>query len=260
MSEKPPGLDSMTNGWSPRTLVVGGSRGIGRAVVLRLARAGAPVALAYRSNQELAQDSAKAAAGLGSSPILIQGDVSRDAPRIVGEAAAGLGGLDLVVVTAVPIIVGSVAGVTYDEFRTAMDVVVWGTQQTVLSARPYLAATGGSAVVVGSLGSEYYARYYGALGPAKAALDGLVRYLAAELGPEGLRVNGVSPCLVDDPGSDHDAPEVAAFLQTTARRTPLRRLATPDDVAGTILALASPACSFVTGEVLRVDGGYSLLA
>ena len=95
-----------------------------------------------------------------------------------------------------------------DEFRTAMDVVVWGTQQVVLAARPYLAASAGSAVVVGSLGSEYYARYYGALGPAKAALDGLVRYLGAELGPDGVRVNGVSPCLVDDPGSAHDAPEV----------------------------------------------------
>lgn len=248
------------NGWCPRTLVIGGSRGIGRAVVLRLARAGAPLAVAFRSGREAAEETAKAAAEFGGGPVLLKGDVSRDAARIVGDAAAELGGLDLVVVTAVPIVVGPVARVTYDEFRTAMDVVVWGTQQAVLSARPHLAASGGSAVVVGSLGSEYYARYYGALGPAKAALDGLVRYLGAELGPDGVRVNGVSPCLVDDPGSAHDAPEVAQFLDATARRTPLRRLATPDDVAGAILALASPACSFVTGEVLRVDGGYSLLA
>lgn len=253
-------MDTMTTEWSPRTLVVGGSRGVGRAVVLRLSRAGAPVALAFRSNRELAQDSAKAAAGLGSIPMLIEGDVSRDAPRIVGEAAAGLGGLDLVVVTAVPLIVGPIAEVTHDEFRTAMDVVVWGAQQVVLSARPHLAASGGSAVVVSSLGSESYARYYGALGPAKAALDGLVRYLAAELGPDGVRVNGVSPSLIADPDTAHDAPEVTGFHQSVARRTPLRRLATPDDVAGPILALASPACSFVTGETLRIDGGYSLLA
>jgi enoyl-[acyl-carrier-protein] reductase (NADH) len=131
---------------------------------------------------------------------------------------------------------------------------------TVVAARPHLAASGGSAVAVSSLGSWRYAGYYGALGPAKAALESTVRYLAAEFGRDGIRVNGVSPCLVDDLQHVADAPEVAAFMEATARRTPLRRLATPDDIAGTILALASPACAFVTGEVLKVDGGYSLLA
>lgn len=243
-----------------RTLVVGGSRGIGRAVVLRLARAGAPLVMAFRTDTEQAEETAAAAAALGSTPTLVQGDLAQDGARIAAEAVAALGGLDLLVVTAVPVITGPVASVTHEEFRRAMDVVVWGAQQVIVAARPSLAHSAGSVVLVSSLGAESYARYYGALGPAKAALEALVRYLAAEFGPDGVRVNAVSPCLIDDPRHQADAPQVATFLEATARRTPLRRLATPDDVAGVIVALASPDCSFVTGEVLRVDGGYSVLA
>ena len=246
--------------WAPRTLVVGGSRGIGRATVLRLAGRGAPVALAFQGNADRATETAKEAVDAGGRVTLLQGDIASDAASLVDGAVAALGGLDLAVVTAVPVITGRLAAVTHEQFRRAMDVVVWGVQQTVLAARPHLAATGGSAVAVSSLGSWQYAGYYGALGPAKAALESTIRYLAAELGRDGVRVNGVSPCLIDDLQHVAEAPEVAAFMAATAKRTPLRRLATPDDIARTILALASPECAFVTGEVVKVDGGYSLLA
>lgn len=246
--------------WAPRTLLIGGSRGIGRATILRLAAAGARTAIGYQAGTAQAEQTAKEAAALGAEPILLQGDIAVDAASLVDEAAERLGGLDLLVVTAVPLITGRVATVTHEEFRTAMDVVVWGVQQGVLAARPHLARSGGSAVAVSSLGSWLYASYYGALGPAKAALESTVRYLAAELGRDGVRVNAVSPSLVDDPQHLADAPEVAAFLEAAARRTPLRRLATPDDVAAVILALGSPDFGLVTGEVLKVDGGYGLLA
>ena len=250
----------MSTAWAPRTLVVGGSRGIGRATVLRLARLGAPVALAFQGNVDRAEETAKEAAGAGGHITLLRGDIASDASRLVDDAAAALGGLDLLVVTAVPVITGRIASVTHEQFQRAMDVVVWGVQQAVVAARPHLAASGGSAIAVSSLGSWQYAGYYGALGPAKAALESTIRYLAAELGRDGVRVNGVSPCLIDDLQHVAEAPEVAAFMEATAKRTQLRRLATPDDIAGTILALASPDCAFVTGEVLKVDGGYSLLA
>jgi NAD(P)-dependent dehydrogenase (short-subunit alcohol dehydrogenase family) len=247
-------------GWAPRTLVVGGSRGIGRATVLRLAAAGASTAIAYRRDTEGAQETAKEAAARGGLAVLLQGDVATDAASLVEEAAERLGGLDFVVVTAVPVITGRMGAVSAEEFHRAMDVVVWGFTRTVLAARPHLSRSGGSAVAVSSLGSWLYASYYGALGPAKAALESSVRYLAAELGRDGVRVNAVSPCLVDDAQHVADAPEVAAFFEATAKRTPLRRLATPDDVAGVIVGLGSPDFGLVTGEVVRVDGGYRLLA
>ena len=246
--------------WAPRTLVVGGGRGIGRATVLRLAAAGGATAIAYRRDTERAEQTAKEAAALGGRSALLQGDVATDAASLVEEAVEQLGGLDFVVVTAVPVITGRMSTVSAEEFHRAMDVAVWGFTRTVLAARPHLSRTGGSAVAVSSLGSWLYASYYGALGPAKAALESSVRYLAAELGRDGIRVNAVSPCLVDDAQHVTDAPEVAAFFDATARRTPLRRLATPDDVAGVIVGLGSPDFGLVTGEVVRVDGGYSLLA
>jgi NAD(P)-dependent dehydrogenase (short-subunit alcohol dehydrogenase family) len=114
---------------------------------------------------------------------------------------------------------------------------------------------------VTSLGSDHYANYYGALGPAKAALEALVRYLAAELGGDGIRVNAVSPCLVNDPQHFDDAPGVMNFLDGVAKRTPLgRRLALPQDIARAAIALMGEDLAFVTGQVLKVDGGYSLLA
>jgi NAD(P)-dependent dehydrogenase (short-subunit alcohol dehydrogenase family) len=246
--------------WAPKTLVVGGSRGIGRATVLRLAATGGATAIGYCRNTEQAEETAKEAAARGGETVLLRGDVATDAASLVEEAAERLGGLDFVVVTAVPVITGRMSAVSLEEFHRAMDVSVWGFTRTVLAARSHLSRAGGSAVAVSSLGSWLYASYYGALGPAKAALESSVRYLAAELGRDGVRVNAVSPCLVDDAQHMADAPEVAAFFDATAKRTPLRRLATPDDVAGVIVGLGSPDFALVTGEVVRVDGGYSLLA
>ena len=92
--------------WAPKTLVVGGGRGIGRATVLRLAAAGAPTAIVYRHDTGRAEQTAKEAAALGGRTALLQGDVADDAASLVEEAAEQLGGLDFVVVTAVPVITG----------------------------------------------------------------------------------------------------------------------------------------------------------
>lgn len=243
-----------------RALVVGGSRGVGRAAALELAGRGYDVAVACRSSLDRAE---KVVAELpaGARGLVLQGDIADAGADLVAQAVAGLGGLDAVVVTAVPVITGPLAAAPPVDVARSFDVVVHGFRAVALAALPHLARSGGAVVAVSSLGAHRYAGYYGALGPAKAALESTVRYLAVEFGRSGVRVNAVSPCLIDDPEHFADAPELVRFLETTARRTPLhRRLAEPADVARTVAALLGPDFSCVTGQVVVVDGAYSLQA
>ncbi len=253
----------MTDTQNPRTaFVIGGSRGVGAAAVRQYAARGTRVAIGYTSNDEAAKETARAAAAVGPEPILVKGDLGTEGAAMTVRAAEELGGLDALVTTAVPLITGRTLGVTREDYERAFDVQVWGLWEIVRAGLPYLADDGGAVVAVTSLGSNSYARYYGALGPAKAAMEGLVRYYAAELGPKQVRVNAVSPCLIDNPGhgGEDQIAGVHEVIAAVAAKTPMRRLATPDEIASVAVALTTPAFVFVTGQVIAVDGGYSLLA
>jgi NAD(P)-dependent dehydrogenase (short-subunit alcohol dehydrogenase family) len=243
-------------------LVIGGSRGIGKAAVLQLAAAGTRVAIGYTANDEAAKATAAEAAALGPEPVLVRGDLGADPVGLVEGALGSLGRIGAIITTAVPIIAGRTLGVSRDDYVRAFDVQVWGLWEAVRVALPSLEDARGSVVAVSSLGATSYARYYGALGPAKAAMEALVRYYAAELGPRQVRINAVSPCLVDNPGHGAEA-EIAGIqdvIKAVAAKTPMRRLATPAEIASVAVALTSEAFGFVTGQVIAVDGGYSLLA
>lgn len=242
-----------------KVLVIGGSHGIGRATTYRLTRDGAHCAIGYASNDAGAEAAADTAAAFGIRPVLAKGDLAKDGPSIVQRAQDGLGGLDAVVVTAGVETLGRTLDTTYEQYRRAMDVQVWGLLDVVRAATPSLAEARGSVVAVSGITADRYAKYYGPIGPSKGALETLVKYLAAELGPRGIRVNAISPCLIAD--DDHWKPDdVAPFWEQVRQRTPLRRLATPDDIANTIVALLGPDLCYVTGNIMLVDGGYTLLS
>lgn len=243
--------------------VIGGSRGIGRATVVQLSAAGTRCAVGYNANDAAAKETQKlAVAAGGPEPVLVRGDLGTDAPGMVNEAIEKLGGLGGLVSTAVPILAGRTLSVTREEYDRVFDVQVWGLWEAIRTALPELEKVGGSAVGVTSLGATHYARYYGAIGPAKAAMENLIRYYAAELGPRGVRVNGVSPSLVDNPG--HGGEDIIAgvhdVIAGVAKKTPLRRLANSNELASVVVALLSSDFAMVTGQTIVVDGGYSLLA
>lgn len=244
-------------------LVIGGSRGIGRSTVVQLTAAGTRCGIGYVENDAAAQKTQELATATGGpEPVLVRGDLGADPNGLVTAGIEALGGLGGLVTTAVPIVAGRTLNVTREDYDRVFDVQVWGLWEAVRTALPELEKVAGAVVAVSSLGANHYARYYGVIGPAKAAMENLIRYYGAELGPRGVRVNGVSPCLVDNPG--HGGEDIIAGVKemqaAVAQKTPLRRLARPDELASVIVALLSSDFQFVTGLTIPVDGGYSLLA
>ena len=235
-------------------LVTGGSRGIGRAIALRLARDGAArVAIGYLRNDTAAEATAAELRALGAEPVLVRGNVSSE--RVLAEIET-LGPLSVVVHNAA-------TGVARPALETEDKHWDWTLNA---NARAFLALTratapqmaAGSAIVaLSSLGAGRVLPNYTLVGTSKAALEALVRYLAVELAPRGIRVNAVSASLVETGALDHFGNK-EELLAAAREKTPAGRMVTVDDVAGAVRFLCSDDALMVCGHVLVVDGGFSL--
>jgi len=236
-------------------LVTGGSRGIGKAIALRLAREGAArVAIGYFRSDAAAEETAEELRGLGAEPILVRGNVTSE--RVLEQVGA-LGPLGVLVHNAA-------SGVIRPALETDERHWDWtlGANARALLALARVAVPsmppGSSIVGISSLGSTRVLDDYALVGTSKAALEALVRYLAVELAPQGIRVNAVSAGIVETGALDH-FPNREAMLEMGARN-PAGRLVAPEDVADAVAFLCSPAADMIRGHTLVVDGGWSLLA
>jgi 3-oxoacyl-[acyl-carrier protein] reductase len=230
-------------------LVTGGSRGIGRAIVAELAGAGADVAFGYLTGADEAAELAKE-----TGARAVQADVSsaEEAARLVDEA----GDVDILVNNAGVTRDGLLARMSDDDWRAVIDTnlsSVFFTCRAV--ARPMMKKRGGSIVnissIVGLHGNWGQTNY----GASKAGIVGFTKSLARELGSRGIRANVVAPGYVKSRLTDV-LPEEATQAMLT--NTPLGRLGEPEDVARAVRFLASDEASFITGEVLLVDGGLGM--
>ncbi|MEO0492536.1 MAG: SDR family oxidoreductase [Actinomycetota bacterium] len=236
-------------------VVTGAGRGIGAAVAAALAEAGADVVAGARSADQLAETAAAVAAH-GRRAVVVAGDLStRDGMQaLVDTAVAEFGRIDIVVNNVGGAMPSAFLDTSERSFDTALHFNVTSAFNLTQLAAPHLLESDGAAVVnIASSAGQFAFRGMSAYGTAKAALIHLTRELAQDLSPK-IRVNAVSPGAIATSALDIvvQTPELHDAM---INGTPMRRLGDPDDIAAAVLFLASPAASYVTGEVLGVNGG-----
>ena len=235
-------------------LVTGGSRGIGKAIALRFASLGAArVAIGYMRGDAAAEETADELRALDAEPAFVRGHVA--STRVADEVAA-LGPLDVLVHAAATGVIRPALETSDKHWDWTMSANARALLSLTRAAAPGMPA-GSSVVATSSLGSTRVLENYALVGASKAALEALVRYLAVELAPQGIRVNAVSAGVVETGALEH-FPNKEAMLELGARN-PVGRLVSPDDVAGAVTFLCSPEAEMIRGQILVVDGGWSVL-
>lgn len=242
----------------PVALVTGASRGIGAACATRLAAQGWDLGLTFAQDQVACQETAHAVRALGRRAITthLEARESASITAAVQEVEAQLGPLDALIVNAGITRDGLAMRMNGEDWRAPIDINLGGTAATIRAAAAGMLERGiGSIVaitsIVGDHGNAGQANY----AASKAGIMGLVATLAKEFGPQGVRINALAPGfirtrLTDVLDEDH--------VNALRARTALGRLGEPDDIAGPVSFLVSPAAQFVTGTLLCVDGGLAL--
>ncbi|MCL4799503.1 MAG: enoyl-[acyl-carrier-protein] reductase FabL [Burkholderiales bacterium] len=239
-------------------LVSGAARGIGRAIARKLAAAGCDVAVNYYNSHDEAEALCAELAARGRRACAIQGSVG--VPESVGEMFAELrkhfGRVDIVVSNAASGVLKPAMEMSLKHWRWCMETNALALNLLAQQAVPMM-ATGGRIIAMSSLGAARAMPGYGFVGASKAALESLVRTLAQELGPRGIRVNAVSAGVVDTDALAY-FPNREELLANFAQRTPAGPTLSPEDVAGAVYLLCLPEAAMINGHTLVVDGGFAI--
>lgn len=239
-------------------IVTGGSRGIGKAVAVRLAKDGMNLVINYRGNSAAAEETERLCRKLGAEVLLVQGDVSRaeDCEKLAAQAKEAFGRVDVLVNNAGITRDGLLARMTEEDFRAVLDVNLvgpWNMMKAVnriMMKQRYGRIVNLSSVtgLMGNMGQTNYAA-------AKAGILGMTKSYAREVASRGITVNAVAPGFIDTDMTEA-MPEGAKDKIVT--EIPMGRTGKPEDVAEAVAFLASEQAGYITGEVLRVDGGMAM--
>ncbi|HXR36422.1 MAG TPA: SDR family oxidoreductase [Candidatus Binataceae bacterium] len=243
-------------------LVTGGTRGIGRGITLALAQAGATLALNYRQDESSAQQTLERIRQLAPRSILVKADLEDEEQTrsMVGRAAAELGRLDFVVINAVTTTTKPLLTVKPTSFWRTMAMNVGGLFITAQEAAKVIADNGRIVVISGTDVTRYSGPNQEVLHVAKSAMESMVHQLAFALGPRGITVNGLGLGMFDTDSTRFlFGDRFDDFAATMSSRTALRRIGVPADVGGVVAMLCSPLASYITGQIIMVDGGTSAM-
>jgi len=241
-----------------KALVTGGTRGIGKAIALNLAGMGADVAINYFRSRDAAKAAVAEIESKGVRSIALRANMgnSEQIPAMFEEIKKEFGKLDILISNAALGHFGNVLEVNDKMWDVAMatnaKALLFCAQEAVK-----LMPEGGKIVALTSLGSHRYIPGYAAIGVSKAAIETLVRYLAFELAPRKINVNAVSGGFIDT-DSLKIFPSYDEIIRESTARTPFGRVGTPEEVANVASFLCTDKSSWVTGQVIIVDGGYTL--
>lgn len=242
---------------SDTVFITGASRGIGRAAAEAFGRAGYRVAVGCSKSLDDARELIAHFARSGVMAEIVQGDVSDEHSvfDMVGHAQRTLGHISVLINNAGVSCDALFTETTPEMWQHTFDVNTRGAYNTCRAVLPDMLSRGrGSIINVSSVWGVCGGSCEAAYSASKAALIGLTRALAKEAGPSGVRVNCIAPGVIDTSMISRLS---ASERQALIDRTPLSRLGTPEDVAGAMVFLASPAAAFITGQVLGVDGGFN---
>jgi len=244
-------------------LVTGGSRGIGRAIALRLAADGATVYIGHKQNAEAAADVARLASQVGGRGVPVQADLesAEDVARMVQRIAQEEGGLDILVANAAATAFKPTLDQRLHNIRRTFALSVDSFLLMVTAAAPLMAGRQASILVISGYDSIRYVPLHGILGAAKAALESLVRTLAVELAPQGIVVNGLCPGPVETDSVRIMCGEAwPAVAEALSRATPAGRVGRPEEIAGIAAFLVGAEARWITGQTIVADGGLTLVS
>jgi len=250
-----------------KVLITGGSRGIGRGIALKLAAGGAQVAIHYYQNKDAAQATLEKVHALGSNGFLVQADVRRteEVLRLFQQVRSEFGSLDIFVSNARPeasTFYEAPMDITLEKWDAAMDSQAKAFLVGVREAAP-LMSNGGRIIAISFAPGGRFGSWqpWVAMGAAKAALEVLVRYFAVALARRGITVNTISPGWVEDSVFNSLPEAFQAGVREWQERgwTPMGRLGTPADIGNAVALICSEESSWITGQLIDVDGGASLV-
>jgi 3-oxoacyl-[acyl-carrier protein] reductase len=241
-------------------LVTGGSRGIGRGIVLALAREGAKVAFVYRGSQDAAEALVAEVMAAGVTARAIQADVSQPdaAQKVVDQVLADWGRVDILVNNAGVIRDTLFVRMEPGDWQTVIDTNLNGTFAfcRAVATQMALKQRSGRIINISSVAAEHVNAGQANYAASKGAVNAFTRALAVELGSRNVTVNAVAPGFVATDMTEAIRNKAGEFI--AKKLIPVRRLGRPEDIAAAVVFLASPAASYITGQVLTVDGGLSL--
>ncbi len=247
-----------------KVLVSGGSRGIGAAVCIRIAEAAAArgeraqIAVCGQGSSEGQEDVARSVRALGGDAIALSGDLGNVevAPRLVEAAVSEFGGLDALVANAGVASPGNICDLSVADWDNMFAVNLRGAWLLAKYCYPHLKQSRGAACFTSSMSGQVPHAGSGAYSPSKAGLSMLAKTLALEWAPDGIRSNIVSPGMTHTPMSEKMYAD-PAIKSAREALIPLSRIGDPKDIANAIEFLISPLASYITGQDLCVDGGFS---